>query len=478
MKPLYDVRAAARAIGISPRTVQSYIRDGKLNAVRIGGFVNIDEQELERFMLRRRRNRARRLRRVSVNSSMADETISVGSNGNPGSESVENPPDTLRREHLAGALFADHDTVCAEDEDVVLCDWPGEIKVQDLPTGQRFSQEDEDLEAALLGIKPHSMCDADQLLEMAKELLRERYHTLSKPVIDGLAHQAVVKPIDQALSETELKRELSKRITALVNSQFPHLTPKRLGRGGLITVGGAPPRGRERAGQDHQAEVDPESTRDIADARLSKCALASSGSAHSISIRRESEKAVDTVEEVFQRVSPTSRAVLEKVLEVSAPGDSLREIGRQTDLMPMQVSRAFKDARDVLEGKKLPRPVLSHTSDGSRKEGVEFNPPTVPAEHRWLIHGGAIISDIGIDHRSSTPSNGHSRQPRPKDIFSLPRPRRPDHVEHPTFGRGAVLQNRGDENVCVEFDKPGNDDKRRRIMRWDSLKLLNGKAKP
>lgn len=50
MEPLYDVKAAARLLSVSPWTVRAYIRQGKLRPFRIGRLVRLDEQELERFV--------------------------------------------------------------------------------------------------------------------------------------------------------------------------------------------------------------------------------------------------------------------------------------------------------------------------------------------------------------------------------------------------------------------------------------------
>ena len=47
---LYDVKDAARFLAVSPWTIRAYIRDGKLNPVRIGRLVRLEGQELERFI--------------------------------------------------------------------------------------------------------------------------------------------------------------------------------------------------------------------------------------------------------------------------------------------------------------------------------------------------------------------------------------------------------------------------------------------
>jgi hypothetical protein len=321
------------------------------------------------------------------------------------------------------------------------------------------------------------MYDVDQLLEMAKEILRKRYPELSEYVNPKLADQAVAKPIDLSLTQTQVKRELSKRITKLVNSQFPNHRPRRPRRGALITLGDAPPRGRTRGVRDHSAEVDPESQRDLTDTILSKKALDSSASMHNYAVEREKEKNADRVEEVLQQTSNKNKATLEKLLQVVGVEDSLGQLGREANLKPMQVKRALDEARDVLQGKRPCRPGSATNSNGSPMEGVEFNPPTVSGEARWRPHDGAVISDIGAGDRRTIASNGHKRESRPKDIFSVPRPRRPEYVEHPLFGRGALLRG-GDDNVWVDFDQPGDDGKRRRIMSRDGLKFLNGHPKP
>jgi excisionase family DNA binding protein len=50
MNALKSVVEAAGLLGISPWTVRSYIRSGKLMPVRIGRRVLVEEAELERFV--------------------------------------------------------------------------------------------------------------------------------------------------------------------------------------------------------------------------------------------------------------------------------------------------------------------------------------------------------------------------------------------------------------------------------------------
>ena len=50
MQPLHDIESAAQLLSISPWTVRSYIRQGKLSPVRIGRRVLLEEGELARFI--------------------------------------------------------------------------------------------------------------------------------------------------------------------------------------------------------------------------------------------------------------------------------------------------------------------------------------------------------------------------------------------------------------------------------------------
>jgi excisionase family DNA binding protein len=52
MQPLKSVEEAAGLLGISPWTVRSYLKTGKLKAVRLGRRVLVEEAELERFVAR------------------------------------------------------------------------------------------------------------------------------------------------------------------------------------------------------------------------------------------------------------------------------------------------------------------------------------------------------------------------------------------------------------------------------------------
>jgi excisionase family DNA binding protein len=50
MQPLRSVEEAGELLGISPWTVRSYIKTGKLKPVRLGRRVLLAEEELERLV--------------------------------------------------------------------------------------------------------------------------------------------------------------------------------------------------------------------------------------------------------------------------------------------------------------------------------------------------------------------------------------------------------------------------------------------
>jgi excisionase family DNA binding protein len=54
MNRLYDVNAAARQLSVSPWTIRAYIRQGKLQPIRIGRLVRLDEEELLKFVASRK----------------------------------------------------------------------------------------------------------------------------------------------------------------------------------------------------------------------------------------------------------------------------------------------------------------------------------------------------------------------------------------------------------------------------------------
>lgn len=80
---LYSVEQVAERLGLHVRTVRNYVRDGRLNAVRIGKQYRIAHEDLEAFMGRPvpapPRETARRQRNVEVSSIVEVDAISPGS---------------------------------------------------------------------------------------------------------------------------------------------------------------------------------------------------------------------------------------------------------------------------------------------------------------------------------------------------------------------------------------------------------------
>jgi excisionase family DNA binding protein len=50
LKQLYDVRAAALLLAVSPWTIRAYVRQGRLRPVRLGRLVRFDDEDLQRFV--------------------------------------------------------------------------------------------------------------------------------------------------------------------------------------------------------------------------------------------------------------------------------------------------------------------------------------------------------------------------------------------------------------------------------------------
>ena len=50
MEPLYTVQQVAEYLNLATRTIYSYIRSGKLKAMKVGREYRITQKELERFL--------------------------------------------------------------------------------------------------------------------------------------------------------------------------------------------------------------------------------------------------------------------------------------------------------------------------------------------------------------------------------------------------------------------------------------------
>jgi len=309
-------------------------------------------------------------------------------------------------------------------------------------------------------------------LEVAQNILSERCPSLSLSTIEKLAEQAFAKPIEPSLNEQQLKRELGKRITKLIRAQFPHLMPKRHGRGLLITVGPVLLRGAKRAGDDHSAEADPESSTNSTDGKLSALAFKNRTlpvdygfNLQEEDRREERQHAAHRVAQQAEQLSPANARALQKILDVVEPGDSYATLARKSGLFPMQVKRLFdamrltavRDAHHTLPA-RIKGPAECHP----------YNPRTVSMADIMRTHDGAVQSLIGYDQRTHPSGNGgvggKAPHSSPKTISDLARPRHAVRIEHPQFGTGVILKDREDK-LDVEFDQSGPDGQRHRTRR-------------
>jgi excisionase family DNA binding protein len=58
MEPLLDVEGAAAFLSVSPWTVRAYIRDGRLQPIRLGRLVRLDAAEIQSFIEAAKLNRS------------------------------------------------------------------------------------------------------------------------------------------------------------------------------------------------------------------------------------------------------------------------------------------------------------------------------------------------------------------------------------------------------------------------------------
>ena len=50
----YSVRHVATLLGVHPETIRRLVREGRIEAVRVGRVLRIDAREVERFLVRQR----------------------------------------------------------------------------------------------------------------------------------------------------------------------------------------------------------------------------------------------------------------------------------------------------------------------------------------------------------------------------------------------------------------------------------------
>jgi hypothetical protein len=151
-------------------------------------------------------------------------------------------------------------------------------------------------------------------------ILEERWPTLDKRTMEVLARQSIAKPI----SQTNVRKELSARLTRLVNAQFPHLQAQRNGRSRLVRISPPATRGKEGLGAETH------------DQTLSRINLDSANSDTNQYIFREHEAAVDNVDQIMRAASsqasihPAQSAALPALLTRPARSSALTRIMLET----------------------------------------------------------------------------------------------------------------------------------------------------
>jgi hypothetical protein len=233
----------------------------------------------------------------------------------------------------------------------------------------------------------------------------------------------------------------------------PDVQPKRRkGRGRLIPIE------RLKVTRASDPENEPSD-----DQTLTEIALESADSDTSRAILREHGWAADCIEHVFSQVTPGNERVLVRVIENVEPGDSLREIARNTGFDHTQVGRALEDARGVLQHAAIRikrRRVALRTT-------LRYSPRGVSEKLMMEPHKGAVISLIGTDQR--TPREEPISKPRRSDCrpeieqLHVPRARR-IYVEHTEFGRGIVLAEYGTDAHGPAYAVQFKDGMRRKIL--------------
>lgn len=221
---------------------------------------------------------------------------------------------------------------------------------------------------------------ANPEFKIAMEILDNRWPDLDKRTMEVLAGQAIVVPISKA----NAAKELSVRLTRIVNAQFPHRQKRRKGRGELVLIR---PQGTSGKGN-RSAEFHPESTVST-DQALTRINLDSANSDTNRHILREHEFAVDSVDHIFYAVSPTHRKTLEAVLPVVEQEDSSRETAAKAGLYAPQVQRAYLAAQHASE--------VEFFREHERPAPVSkpYKPPGVSMEVYNRMPGQAVLPYFG-----------------------------------------------------------------------------------
>src|ERR1700722_1223694 len=229
----------------------------------------------------------------------------------------------------------------------------------------------------------------DPKIELALEILERRWPELDKRTMEVFASQALERPI----SQTDVARELSKRLTKLINAQLPSWRERRQGRGKLVPI-----RQQDISNRDKPStELSPETT-ESTDQTLRRISLDSAESGTNRHILREHERAADDVEHILEGVSPTDRNVLQAVLPTVEAGESLRETAAKAGLHATQLQRAYqgaKRARDIEFFKEKKKPAPSYRPYNPR--GVSREDYNRTPGQATLPYFGDMRTSVGID---------------------------------------------------------------------------------
>jgi hypothetical protein len=247
-----------------------------------------------------------------------------------------------------------------------------------------------------------TMDDSPDAEEIGRKLLGERFPSLHSSTIRTLAAQAEVQPISPNLNESEVSQELGKRISSLMSAQFPHLLPKRQGRGKLILVGPSTSKGRWQVSRNNDAERDPGASDEVTDQKLTTYSLRSTASPQNESTNREHEQATERVEHILAALPRRDKETILHLRSVVEVGDSLRETARKAGLHPSQVSRAYEAARRAYKTQIFAR---RRATPSNHQRSEPYDPRSVAQDVYMQTHDGAVIPYIGQDKRTSVGRN-------------------------------------------------------------------------
>ncbi|MFB3923348.1 MAG: hypothetical protein ACE145_16620 [Terriglobia bacterium] len=229
----------------------------------------------------------------------------------------------------------------------------------------------------------------------------------------------------------------------------------RSGMGRLTSVDGWQP------ADEKSAELQPQNNIDSADEILTRKVLTRSDDPRGQSADKAREDAADTIGNVLSQTTQANRRVLIRVLEVGGPDESLGSTAAGIDAQPMQVKRAFDDAREILanEARRIKRPVVAV------HRVFDNLTPWVPWDELTHVHYGSVLTHWTPTVRRATI---HPRiEPvvvEPIKDLSRPKKAARVYVEHPSFGRCLILRERQIDSGPV-LDIECEDGARRTVLK-------------